>query len=134
MKITLSSLLCAAAAAAALLLVPVIAPAADRPADPAAQMLAASGVVPVKDAGLYVHAGSYRIHVWTMLGKPTEVLPDGTWFYKDFSAQASAAHGTLVVRFDQGRVTQLSLVTPAVALAMLNAPDAKKDGVLVTQR
>jgi len=131
MKTHLRPIACAAALAAALSLPATFASAADGPADSASQMLAVSGVVPVKDAGPYVHLGSYRIQVWTMLGRPTAVLPDGTYLYKDFAAQASAAHGTLVVRFDHGRADQLSLVSPEVALAMLN-PVAPKQ--LITQR
>ncbi len=132
MKMHLRSIVSAAALASALCLLPALASAADSPAtDSAAQMLAVSGVVPVKDAGPYVHLGSYRIHVWTMLGRPTAMLPDGTYLYKDFAAAGSSAHGTLVVRFDDGRVNQLSLVSPAVATAMLNPPASKE---LVTQR
>jgi hypothetical protein len=61
------------------------------------------------------------------------MLPDGTWFYSDYSANESAAHGTLVVCFDNGRVSKLSLVSPAVATAMLSAP-AQQQGTLITQR
>ena len=90
--------------------------------------------VPVKDAGPYVHLGSYRIHVWTMLGRPSSILRDGTWLYKDFSAQASAAQGTLVVRFDQGQVSQLSLVSTAVATAMLSSPAPEPAAALISRR
>jgi hypothetical protein len=131
MNMKLSSSLRAAAFAATLLLLPALASAADSPADPAAQMLSTAGVVPVKDVGSYVHVGSYRIHVWTILGRPSATLPDGTYLYKNFAANDSAAHGTLVVRFVQGRVDQLSLVSPAVATAMLTAP---AQATLVTQR
>jgi hypothetical protein len=128
MKMTLVSILRAAALAPALLLLPALASAADSaPADSAAQMLTVVGSVPVKDAGPYVHVGSYRIHVWTMLGRPNAILPDGTWFYKDFSANDSIAHGTLVVFFDNGRVTKLSLVTPEVATAMLSKPEKNQE-------
>lgn len=101
--------------------------------DMPAQVLAASGSIPVKDAGPYVHVGSYRIHVRMRLGRPTATLPDGTWFYKNFTADNSSASGTLVVRFGgNGRVSQLTLVTPAVALAMLH-PAATQGGILVAR-
>jgi hypothetical protein len=130
----LSSKISVPALAAALLILPAIAAVSASAADPVAQVLATSGTVPVKDAGPYVHVGSYRIHVWTMLGRPSAVLPDGTWFYKDYSADASSALGTLVVRFADGQVSQLSLVSPTVATAMLNAPAQGQGVSLVTRR
>jgi len=123
MKNILISSLRAVAFASALLLVPAIASAKDNaPADPAAQLLALSGIVPVKAAGPYVQVGSYRIWVSSHLGKPSAVTSDGSWLYDDFTADQSPARGTLVVRFNQGRVSQLTLVSSAVETAMLTAP------------
>jgi len=135
MNKSLHSLLSASALASALLLLPAIALAVNGPGfDPVARMLTVSGTVPVKDAGPYVHLGSYRIHVWTMLGRPSSILRDGTWLYQHFSAQASAAQGTLVVRFDQGQVSQLSLVSTAVATAMLSSPAPEPAAALISRR
>ena len=125
MKTIVISALRAATLVSALLLVAAIASAKES-ADPAAQALATSGFVQVKAAGPYVEVGSYRIHVSTMLGQPSATLADGTWLYRDFTANGSAASGTLVVRFDQGRVTRLTLVSPRVETAMLSAPASGK--------
>lgn len=130
----LSSTLCAAALTSALFLMPAAPPVAGSATDPVAEMLAVSGVVPVKDAGPYVRVGSYRVHVWAMLGRPSSILPDGTWLYKGFSAKGSAARGTLVVRFNSGQVIQLSLIPPAVAMAMVDASVPKGGSATIAQR
>jgi len=122
MNIIHTASLRAAAFAAALVLIPAIASAKDSAAsDPAAQALATTGIVPVTTAGSNVEIGSYRIHVWTSLGKPSAALADGTWLYRNFNADGSAASGTLVVRFDHGAVSQLSLVSHAVETTMMTA-------------
>ena len=108
MNIVSSTSLRTAALAAALVLSSAIAPAKDAaPADSTAQLLSTAGSVPVKAAGPYVQVGSYRIHVWARLGHPSAVTSDGTWFYRNFKAEESAANGTLVVRFDRGQVSSL---------------------------
>jgi hypothetical protein len=113
----------AAALAAALFVIPSIVSAKENaPADQAAQLLASVGIVPVKAVGPYIEIGSYRIWVSSHLGRPSAVLANGTWLYRGFTADESVASGTLVVRFSQGRVSQLSLVSPAVETAMLTAP------------
>lgn len=81
--------------------------------------LAATGELTVKDAGPYVHCGSYRIWVLSHLGRPTFTLPDGTLIYRDCFVEDSPAKGTLVVRFANGRVSQLRLVGHAVELALV---------------
>lgn len=125
MKNIITASLRAATVASALLVVSAIASAKDTaPADVVAQRLAVSGAVPVSAAGRYVEIGSYRIHVSAHLGRPSAVLGDGTWLYRNFTADESVAQGTLVVRFDHGRVSQLSLVSPTVETAMLT-PAAK---------
>jgi hypothetical protein len=121
--------------AATLLLIPSTSSASgSAPADRAAQLLASRGIVPVNAAGPYVEIGSYRIQAWTMLGRPYKVLADGTYFYRNFAVDDSAASGTLVVRFDHGRVSQLSLVSHAVETAMLAAPAGTKDQVVIASR
>lgn len=105
----------------ALLLTAVIGSAREAAADSAAQALAATGTVRVQAVGQYVEVGTYQIQVSTKLGRPSARLADGTWLYRNFAINGSNAAGTLVVRFEDGRVTQLSVVTPHVELAMLNA-------------
>lgn len=113
----------AASLAAAMFFAPSIASANDNtPADRAAQILAAKGIVSVSEAGPNVELGSYRIQVWTMLGHPYKVLADGSYLYRKFTVDDSTACGTLVVRFDHGKVCQLSLVSPAIETALLTAP------------
>ncbi len=129
--ITVSSLR-TAALAAALLLLPAVASAKESAAaDRTESLLARRGSIPVAAAGPYVEVGTYGIQVAVKLGRPSARLPDGTWLYENFSAEDSAARGTLVVRFDQGRVSSLTLATPAVVAALRSAP---KSGVLVAQQ
>lgn len=98
--------------------------AGEKPAQPdaAARLLAAQGRVPVSAAGRYVEPGTYRIQVATKFGQPDAKLPDGTWLYQGRSIEGSEARGTLVVRFERGRVKELSLVAPAVAAALQARP------------
>ena len=116
---SLRSLLCAASVIA-------VATAAfahpDASSDPVARALATTGLVPVKSAGPYVQVGSYHIHVLVRLGRPSSVLPDGTFLYRNFSAEESSGQGILVVRFSHGRVSQLSLATPTFVAMMMAAP------------
>jgi hypothetical protein len=132
MKTTRASALRAAAFAVALLVAPALAFANDTaPADRAAQQLALKGSVPVKAAGPYVAIGTYQVQVAAKLGRPATALPDGTWLYPNFTVNDTDTTGTLVMRFNnQGRVSELSLVTPAVAMAM-SAPKKASDKILV---
>lgn len=101
--------------------------------DRASQLLAQHGAVSIKAAGPYVEVGSFRIQVDTKLGRPSVTLPDGTRLYRNFEIKDSDAHGTLVVRFTEGRVSNLSLVTRAVETAMLS-PKVTPDGVMIASR
>lgn len=105
------------------------------PADPVARTLAASGVIPLVKAttwtrdsfnghidGPEVPLGFPQSLVRRILGDPTAALADGTLLYRDFATENSSAQGTLVVRFAQHRVSQLFLVSPAVATALLTTP------------
>jgi outer membrane protein assembly factor BamE (lipoprotein component of BamABCDE complex) len=131
MNSLLRSALHATVLASTLFLLPALASAKDPAADRASQLLAATGTLPLKAAGPYVEAGTFRIQVSAKLGRPTARLADGTWLYENFSAQESAAAGTLVVRFNaDGRVGNLALVTQAVALA-LSAPKKPAGTILV---
>ena len=124
-----------AALAATLLLAPALAFAGHGAlAESAARQLAITGALPVTAVGPYVEIGTYQIQVSTKLGRPSARLADSTWFYHDFVVEDTAARGTLVVRFRQGRVSELALVTPATATAMLHAPKQTGDRILVAQQ
>lgn len=86
--------------------------------DRAAQILAATGSVRLAAVGPYVAVGTYLIQVSTKLGSPSSILPDGTWLYEGFTIDDSNASGTLVVRFQEGRVSSLSLASPVVVIAL----------------
>ena len=116
--------------------VAVVAPAAPKsetPIDTAAQLLAQHGVISISHVGPYVEPGTFRVQVSAKLGQPDLALADGTWMYHDRRLEGSQAEGTLVVRFVQSRVSALSLVTPAVALAM-RTPLPRKDGAGIVAR
>jgi hypothetical protein len=131
MKTTLASAFRLTALATTLLALPVLASAKDNAAaDRAAEMLAVKGRIPVSAAGPYVEVGTFRIQVIAKLGRPDATLSDGTLLYPNFTADGSDATGTLVVRFNQGRVSELALVTSTVATAMVT-PRKAGDKVLV---
>lgn len=121
-----------AALAASLLALPVLASATETAqTDRAAQQLASVGSVDIKAVGRYVEPGTFRIQVSTKLGRPSTVLADGTWLYSNHVIDGSNATGTLVIRFDDhGQVSQMSLVTPAIATAMAK-PQKAPEKVLV---
>jgi hypothetical protein len=134
----------AAAIAAALLLVPAITSAKDAaPADSATRLFAGTGVVPVDAAKPYrsddslvsaVQIGTWQSAVSLRLGRPSAVLADGSWLYRGFATDEGVTRGTLVVRFDHGSVSQLSLVSHRVEAAMLKAPAGEKERTLVASR
>jgi hypothetical protein len=93
---------------------------ASTPTDPAA-LLRAHGALAVDQAGPYVHRGSFRIQVATKLGSPDAILPDGTWLYHSYAVPESAADGTLVVRFANGRVSEIVLASSATVSALRSA-------------
>ncbi len=98
------------------------------PADPAAHLLQRHGSLAVANVGDHVETGSYRVHVSARLGRPDAVLPDGTWLYHRRRVADSTATGTLVVRFDAGRVSELRLAAPALVAAL---PPVPAESVLV---
>lgn len=112
----------------ALALLPFAASAAEnKGTDHAAQLLATHGTVAVTSATRYVERGTFRVQVAAKLGRPDVTLPDGTWLYHRRQIENSDATGTLVVQFASGRVSSLSVVTPAVATAMRDAATGKRD-------
>ncbi len=109
--------------AAALLAAATLSAAPSVPApDRAAALLATHGRIAVTEAGPFVAPGTFRVQVAAKLGRPDLTLADGTWLYHGHTVADSAARGTLVVRFDGGRVRDLALVTPAVVAALQAAP------------
>ena len=100
-------------------------------ADRAADMLAATGSVKIESVGPYVSTGTYRVQVSAKLGHPTTTLSDGTWIYENFNANDSSASGALVVRFSAERVSSITMVTPAVVVALRAQPKASDHKVLV---
>jgi hypothetical protein len=137
MKTLRTSALRAAALAATLFVLPSLFSATEpTAADRAAQMLRATGRLPVQAVGPYVEIGTYRIQVSVKLGRASAVLPDGTWLYEKYVSENSAAEGTLVVRFVNGRVSELYLATPAIVAALKDTarPAAAKTLVASQER
>ncbi len=135
MKTTLASALRLTALAATLTFATAgVSAKENHSSDRAAQLLAVNSSVPVTNAGPYVERGTLLIQVAVKLGRPTAKLADGTWLYPNYTVENSAAHGTLVVRFSPaGRVTDLSLVTPSAATAMLGQKKSSEK-ILVADR
>lgn len=92
--------------------------------DQAIRLLTEKGSVPVHAAGPYVQAGTFRVQVVVKLGQPDLKLADGTWLYHRRRIENSDAVGSLVIQFQDGRVSSLALVTPA-AVAALEAGQRK---------
>jgi hypothetical protein len=90
--------------------------------------------VPVQAAGAHVARGTFRIQVSTKLGRPDLELADGSWLYHGRTIAGSSARGTLVVRFAQGRVSELALVTPAVVAALRADPQRPLGNELVAAK
>lgn len=135
MKNRLASTLRTTAALVAWLSLPVFAQAGDdQPVDRAASLLAGQGFLTIRNAGPYVETGTYQIQVTTALGRPTHRLANGTWLFANYEVEESRACGTLVVRFEKGRVRELTLVTPAVATAMLTPRPAPEKHLVAQGR
>lgn len=102
--------------------------------DAAASLLAKNGHVAVTSAGPFVAPGTFRVQVLAKLGRPDLTLADGTLLYHHRRIDASDATGTLVVRFNAGRVSSLALATPAVVTALRANPRALDATDLVAAR
>ena len=131
MKNVIHTSLRAAALAVTLLVLPV---AFAQTSDRAAQILAATGSIQLAAVGPYVQLGTFAIQVSTKLGSPSATLPDGTLLYSDFGIEHSSARGTLVVGFTNGRVSSLTLASPAVVVALRNQIMKPGDKVLIATR
>ena len=103
-------------------------------ANAAPDTTALTGSVAVKAAGPYVQVGSYRIWVSSHLGKPSIVLADGSWLYNNFTSDSNGATGSLLVRFSNGQVSQMKLVSPAIVAALRSAPKASGAMVAISHR
>jgi hypothetical protein len=93
------------------------------PGDPAAAKLALHGSVAV-DSVSNVAIGASKADVSRTIGSPSRLLADGRWImFRDFWVDHSAAHGSLVIGFTDGKVSDLSIVTPneGVALCRMTA-------------
>lgn len=132
---TTTSLLRLFVLVATLAVLPFAAQAAEKsPTDSAARLLAAHGSVAVENAGPYVERGTFRIQVSEKLGRPSLELADGTWLYHHRAVEGSAARGTLVIRFEQGRVVELAIAAPAVVAALRADPRKPLNAALVAAK
>lgn len=131
MNTTVRSLLLGAAASSILLLTSSSLQARENaPVDPTAQQLVRTGTLPVKSVGPYVEVGTFQIQVAAKLGQPNLRLADGSWLYHRRNVVDSSAEGTVVIRFENKRVAEITLVTPAVATALVRGA-AKGDALQV---
>ncbi len=102
--------------------------------DRAEQLLARHGSVEVSAVGEYVEIGTFLIQVAVTLGTPDHKLADGTWLYSRKRIENSEVQGTLVVRFTGGRVSALTLATPAVVAVLRDAQSPNKTKGLVASQ
>lgn len=124
-----------AALAAALLTSPLALADSSAPSrDPAAELLRRQGSLTIAAAGPHVSPGTFRVQVAAKLGSPDLTLADGTWLYRGRRIEGSAARGTLVVRFTEGRVQSLAVVTDAVVAALRADPSGRAAKDLLATR
>jgi hypothetical protein len=55
-------------------------------------------------------------------------------FLKDFSVDGSSAHGSLVVSFTNGRVSDLTLVTPLRGVALIRSHQGSGGAELIARK
>ena len=67
-------------------------------------------MIRVQAAGDYVEHGTMRIQVATKLGWPDMVMADGAWVYRNRRVAGTETCGSLLVRFEKGRVSELALI------------------------
>ena len=127
MKILLLSTLVSAAPFAAAF-------GAERMTDNAADALRRDGSVNVSTAGPHVAVGTFRVQVAAKLGRPDLTLADGSWLYRGRRVDGSFAQGTLVIRFNDGRVNSLLLATDAVVADLRANPNGRAPNELVATR
>ena len=88
----------------------------------AESLLQTNGSVRVSSVGPHVTPGAYQIQVSTKLGRPDARLPDGSWLYYNRRVESTDAEGTLVIRFTQGRVSDLLLASPMMISVLRAGP------------
>jgi hypothetical protein len=100
--------------------------------DSAAQQMDLTGSVAVESVGPQVKIGSSPKDVSRSLGNPSRVLADGRQIYfRDFWVDHSAAHGSLLVRYSEGEVSELRVVTPMEGVALCGArQDSASSGLI----
>jgi hypothetical protein len=103
--------------------------------DRAAAKLNLCGSVAVESVGSDVRIGSSRAQVALAIGSPSRVLADGRWIvFRDFWVDQSTAHGSLVVGFTDGKVSELRIVTPNEGAALCCAKSAPASVLLLARR
>lgn len=80
----------------------------------------------VQANGATVSAGTARIMVSARLGRPSAVLPDGSWLYTGYTARLAGRevmpNATLVVRFVDHQVARLTLADKTTVTALRQMP------------
>jgi hypothetical protein len=103
--------------------------------DRAAAKLSRFGSVAVESVGSDVRIGSSEAQVAITIGSPSRILSDGRWIiFRNFSVDQSAAHGSLVVGFSGGKVSELRIVTPQEGLALCRAKSSPASVQLLASR
>jgi hypothetical protein len=99
--------------------------------DHAAVKLNLYGSVPIDSVGPNVRIGASKADAALTLGYPSRVLSDGRWIiFRDFWVDHSTAHGSLVVRFEGGKVSELMIVTPAKGVALCRMTERSSNAEL----
>jgi len=103
--------------------------------DRAAARLNLYGSVAVNSVGSEVRLGSPKAEVAANIGSPSRILPDGRWIiFRNFWVDQSFAHGSLVVGFADGKVSELTLVTPKEGIALCRGENGPASAGLVALR
>lgn len=100
----------------------------------AGEMTVASVPATIQANGDTVAPGATRIAVSLRLGKPGAVLPDGSWVYRGYTGrfgEAATVNGSLIVRFQDGKVSTLSLADRLTVVALSRRPASPTDRQLV---
>lgn len=100
--------------------------------DPASSRMALCGSVAIDSVGRDVRIGSSKADVARAIGSPSRILSDGRWIvFRNFWVDQSVAHGSLVVGFTDGKVSELRIVTPKQGIALCRSGRSSEDSSLV---
>ncbi len=103
--------------------------------DRAAANLNLYGSIAVDLVGSNVRIGSPKAEVATNIGSPSRILPDGRWIiFRNYWVDQSSAHGSLVVGFADGKVSELMIVTPKEGTALCRGERGPAIAGLVASR